>query len=508
MIVLLNPWSTPSPKKPLPMSLLALGALLEGELDYCIVDGNVEPDPVERIVSIAERTPLTSIGVTVMPGPQLQHAVRASRALKARLPGVAIVWGGYFPSQHPEVCLADPAVDYCVRGQGEHAFVALMRVLASGGALDSIGGLSFRKNGGVMHTALPALAAIDALPLWPYQRVEMDRYFHRHYLGARVGTHHSSYGCPFACSFCAVVGIANRKWVAESPDRVGTVLARLKNDYGADAVQFHDMDFFISEPRTLAIADRIASLGLTWWALGRVDELMRYRTTTWEAMKRSGLKMAFCGAESGSTDTLARMNKGGTAAAELTLDLARRMKDFGIVPEFSFVVGNPPDPEGDLRQTLAFIRKLKTINEAAEIILYVYSPVPGSTRSGIQVPPSSQDAHVPPLPAASVAAAGSEFAFPESLDEWVSERWQSFSLRRDPRTPWSPFEIRERVRNFETVLNAYYPTVTDTRLTPLRRRVLRAAAAWRYHSGAAARPVELNLLQRVFHYQRPETTGF
>jgi anaerobic magnesium-protoporphyrin IX monomethyl ester cyclase len=486
VIVLLNPWSTPSVKKPLPMSLLALGALLEGELDYRIIDGNVDPDPVGRIVSIAERTPLTCIGVTVMPGPQLQHAVRASRALKARLPGVPIVWGGYFPSQHAEACLADAAVDYCVRGQGEHAFVALMRVLASGGPLDNIGGISFGKNGSVTHTALPPLAPLDGLPLWPYERVEMDRYFHRHYLGARVGAHHSSYGCPFACSFCAVVGIANRKWVAESPDRVGTVLARLKSDYGADAVQFHDMDFFISESRTLAIADRIASLGLTWWALGRVDELMRYRTTTWQAMKRSGLKMAFCGAESGSTETLARMNKGGTAAAELTLDLARRMKEFGIVPEFSFVVGNPPDPEGDLRHTLAFIRKIKTINEAAEIILYVYSPVPSST----------------------AAAAGSEFNFPGTLDEWVSDRWQSFALRRDPRTPWSPIEIRERVRNFETVLNAYYPTVTDTRLTPVRRGVLRAAAAWRYHSGAAFRPVELNLLQRVFHYQRPETTGF
>lgn len=493
MIVLLNPWSTPSPKKPLPMSLLALGALLEGELDYRIVDGNVERDPVERIVSIAERTPLTTIGITVMPGPQLQHAVRASRALKARLPGVPIVWGGYFPSQHAEVCLRDAAVDYCVRGQGEHAFLALTRVLACGGSLDSIGGISFRKDGGVTHTPLPALAPLDSLPLWPYERVEMDRYFHRHYLGSRVGTHHSSYGCPFACSFCAVVGIANRKWVAESPDRVGTVLGRLKRDYGADAVQFHDMDFFISESRTLAIADRIASLGLTWWALGRVDELMRYRTTTWEAMKRSGLKMAFCGAESGSTDTLARMNKGGTAAAELTLDLARRMKDFGIVPEFSFVVGNPPDPEGDLRHTLAFIRRIKTINEAAEIILYVYSPVPS---------------HAPAKAAALTESNRNEFEFPHTLDEWVSDRWQSFSLRRDPRTPWSPLELRERVRNFETVLNAYYPTVTDTRLTPMRRGVLRAAAAWRYHSGADTTPFALNLLQRLFHYQRPETTGF
>ena len=46
MIVLFNPWSTPSPKKPLPMSLLAIGSMLEGEFDYRIVDGNVEADPV------------------------------------------------------------------------------------------------------------------------------------------------------------------------------------------------------------------------------------------------------------------------------------------------------------------------------------------------------------------------------------------------------------------------------------------------------------------------------
>jgi hypothetical protein len=37
---------------------------------------------------------------------------------------------------------------------------------------------------------------------------------------------------------------------------------------------------------------------------------------------------------------------------------------------------------------------------------------------------------------------------------------------------------------------------------------LRAAAAWRYHLRASSRPFELDALQRLFHYQRPETTGF
>ena len=486
MIVLVNPESTPSPRKPLPMSVLAIGALLEGQLDYEIVDANITPDACERIVSLNARAPLTAIGMTVMPGPQLVSALRLTRAIKRQLPGVPIVWGGYFPSQHADTVLNDPAVDYCIRGQGEHSFVALMRALASGGALASIPGLSYRDGERVVHTPIAPLVALDSLPLWPYHRVEMPRYFHQHYLGRRVGAHHSSYGCPHACSFCAVVGIANRRWVAESPERVDRVLHLFKQRYAADAVQFHDMDFFISEARTIALAERLRHHAMTWWALGRVDELVRYKTTTWQTMKQSGLKMLFCGAESASNATLKQMNKGGTATAEDTLELARRMKDCGVVPEFSFVVGHPPDPEGDLRGTLDFIRRLKRINEQAEIILYVYSPVPDMRAAA---PPDGVE-------------------FPATLDEWVSDRWQSFSLRRNPRTPWAPKTVRARVRNFETVLNAYYPTVTDMRLTATRRRMLRALAAWRYHTRIEWRPLELNAMQRVFRYQRPETTGF
>jgi anaerobic magnesium-protoporphyrin IX monomethyl ester cyclase len=483
VIVLVNPASTPSPRKPLPMSVLAVASVLEGEFDYAIVDANVEQDVLARTLAIAERTPLTAIAITVMPGPQLCQAVPLSRALKKRFPGIPLVWGGYFPSEHADVVLRDSAIDYCIRSQGELAFLSLVRVFARGGALDTVTGLSYVHDGHVRHNPTAPLVPLDGLPPWPYERLDMRHYFHRHYLGARVGAHHSSYGCPHACAFCAVVGIANRRWVAESPERVEGVLRYFKHAYAADAVQFHDMDFFISEPRTAAISDRVRHLGLTWWALGRVDELMRYQTTTWRAMKQSGLKMVFCGAESASNATLAQMNKGGTSTAEQTLELAIRTREFGVVPEFSFVVGNPPEPEEDLRTTLEFIRKVKAANEAAEIILYVYSPVRGS--------PSAEG-----------------FSFPETLDEWISERWQSFALRRDPRTPWAPRSIRQRVRNFETVLNAYYPTVTDMRLTPRRRALLRTMAAWRYHGRIEATPFELNAMQRVLHYQRPETTGF
>ena len=49
--------------------------------------------------------------------------------------------------------------------------------------------------------------------------------------------------------------------------------------------------------------------------------------------------MIFFGAESGSDWALKEMQKGYYDGADLTV--AQRIRQFGIIPEFSFVVGNP-----------------------------------------------------------------------------------------------------------------------------------------------------------------------
>ena len=170
--------------------------------------------------------------------------------------------------------------------------------------------------------------------------------------------------------------MTNRRWLAQSPARMERIVGHLRDEYGVDSVMMHDMDFFISEARVAEFAERIAPLEIKWWALGRIDTLMHYSDATWRAMARSGLKMVFSGAESASDEVLAAMNKGGQASARLALDLARRMKTYGIVPEYSFVLGSPPDPMGDMARTFEFIREIKQVNPATEIILYTYTPVP------------------------------------------------------------------------------------------------------------------------------------
>jgi radical SAM superfamily enzyme YgiQ (UPF0313 family) len=493
MILLFNPLSTTPGKQPLPLSVLSLAAVLEGKEPWALVDGNIVEDPAAEILARLSSTDAREpslLAVSVMPGPQLSQAVPVCKAVRAARPDVPIVWGGYFPTQHTDTVLQSPFVDFVVRSQGEQPLLQLSEALRSGRPFETVGSLSWKNSAGkVIHNVSGAMAPLDDLPDLPYARVPMRDYIHPTYLGKRTVAHNSSFGCPFSCSFCAVVAMTNRRWLAQSPARMARVVGHLVAEYGIDAVMMHDMDFFISEARVAEFSERIAPLDIKWWALGRIDTLMHYSDATWRAMARAGLKMVFSGAESASDEVLATMNKGGQASPRLTIELARRMKSYGVVPEYSFVLGSPPDPLGDMARTFEFIRKIKRVNPATEIVLYTYTPVP---MDGTMYQEASRLG----------------FAFPKTLDEWASDEWRQLMMRRGENIPWIDNGIRRQVRNFERVLNAFYPTVTDRRLTPARRALLRTISAWRYAFRLYAAPYELRALHRLIHYQRPETTGF
>jgi radical SAM superfamily enzyme YgiQ (UPF0313 family) len=493
-ILFYNPISTSPGKQRLPLSLLSIAAVVAADYDVEFIDGNLTPDPAADIIARARATGARLLAVTVMPGPQLHQAVPVCRAVKAALPDLAIVWGGYFPTQNEHLVLRSGFIDYVIAGQGEAPFRQLVDTLHTGGSLSAIGSLTRRADDGaiVTHPRAP-LVQPNHLPPLPYDRIDVHRYIGTSYLGRRVLSHNASFGCPFACNFCAVVALANRRWLPEGGERVAETVLGLKARYGIDGLEFVDMDFFVNEGRTAEFAERLAhgaGDSVSWWALGRIDTLMTYSDATWARVKASGAKMLFVGAESGSDETLKRMNKGGKSSTSATLAFVAKMRELGIVPELSFVMGNPPDPRADIEATIAFIRQIKQINPATELILYIYTPVPQANSELLD----------------SAQALG--FRFPETLDEWASDEWSKFSLRRDPRTPWFKDDVRRRVRNFETVVNAYYPTVTDMRLRGGVRHLLRGLSGWRYRLGLYQWPYELKALQRAIHYRRPETTGF
>lgn len=488
MLILYNPPSSANKKPILPMSLLALGTVLEGKHNYRIIDGNLEDDPLAVMDRTIQQTGADILGITVMPGPQLIHSVPFCKEIRARHPDLKIIWGGYFPTQHYDACLTSEFVDYVVLGCGEYAFEKLVDALRTGGNLDDVPSLAYKKNGEVQVNAMDELPHPDKLPDYPDYRIATERYLRPTFMGDRTLSHHSSYGCPFKCDFCAVTSMTRGRWLAQSSERLALVVERYVGEFNADAIEFFDNSFFIDEQRVAEFADRIKPLDIGWWGEARIDSLARYDDRTWELMRDSGLKMVFMGAESGLDETLKRMNKGGKATTANTLLIAEKTRKYGIVPELSFVLGNPPDPEADVKATLSFVRKVKKINPHAEIILYMYTPVPSEGELYDE-------------------AQKEGFRFPKTLEEWVSPEWRDFSQRRELAVPWLRRSLRRKVRDFECVLNAYYPTITNQRMQGFWKWFLKAASALRYSLGIYAYPLELRVIQKLIAYQRPETSG-
>ncbi len=496
-VLLFNPRAAES-KARVPNSILSIAASIEGKYAYAIVDGNLEKDPLEILLNYLGTGNYQVFACTVMPGPQLKQAIPFAREIRKKFPHVKIVWGGYFASNHSNVSINSGYIDYIIYGPGDVAFPMLMDAIENKSSLHQIPNLIFIENNSVVKTKKDELYDQDSLPPLPYEKLNsfypMKKYIGKSVLGTKTFAYHSSVGCPFKCAFCGVVPIYNARWKARSAKKIVDDLLEVKEKYGIDAVEFYDSNFFVSEERVVEFSKLIKKENLVWWGEGRIDTIDKYKDESLLLMREAGCKMIFHGAESGNDEMLKKMDKGGTQSGEQIKRFAARMAKIGIIPEYSFVVGTPAATEEEVNRQIdfdiQFIREIKEINPKTEIIIYVYSPVP---TEGSQL---SQD----------VIKAG--FHFPQTLDEWTTPQWESFDLHRNPLTPWLKPYMVKKIKDFETVLNGHYPTVTDIKLTPPRIKLLKLLSSIRYKMNWNRFPYEIKIMQRLFKYRQPETEGF
>ena len=459
-VLFFNPRAAES-KARVPNSILSIAASVEGKYKYAIVDGNLEKNPLKVLLDYLHTGEYHVFACTVMPGPQLKQAIPFTREIKKRFPYVKIVWGGYFASNHSQVSIHSGYIDFIIYGPGDHAFPMLMDALQTNASFHHIPNLIFKENNLVVKTKKDELYDQDSLPPLPYEKLNsfypMNKYIGKSVLGTKTFAYHSSVGCPFKCAFCGVVPIYNARWKGRSAEKIFSDIKEVKEKYGINAVEFYDSNFFVSETRVVEFSKLIKNENLVWWGEGRIDTVDKYADESLSLMREAGCRMIFHGAESGDDEMLKKMDKGGTQSAGQIKRFAARMATFDIIPEYSFVVGTPAPTEEEVNRQIdfdiQFIREIKEINPRTEIIIYVYSPVP---TEGSQL---SQD----------VIRSG--FHFPQTLDEWTAPQWENFDLHRNPLTPWLKPYMVKKIKDFETVLNGYYPTVTDTRLNTVPHKI-------------------------------------
>ena len=497
-VLLFNPRSAIA-KHRVPNAIMNIAASIDGKFEWTIVDGNRDEFAYEKIASLLSTGEYKYIGFTVMPGPQTKQAIPFAKKIKEEFPNTVMIWGGYFPTNHFKVVLNSGYVDFVVNGPGDHAFPQLIDALENNKPYELIKNLIYKNAENVPVKSMKEdLIEQDTLPPLPYDKLNkiysIDRYLGKTFLGNKTLAYHSSIGCPFTCSFCAVVPTYEARWKAKSAEHVYRDVKYIKDNWGADAIEFHDNNFFVSEKRSVEFSKLILPEKMNWWGMARIDTMHKFKDESLALIREAGCRIIFFGAESGNDAILKQLDKGGTQSGEQILKFAERLKKYDIIPEYSFVLGTPaPTPEEVMKQIdfdINFIKKVKSINPKTEIILYTYSPVETEGSELFN----------------SVLKTG--FAYPKTLEDWISPAWEEFDLRRNQLTPWLTPEMINKIRNFETVLNGYYPTVSDIRLSTVKRKLMHIVAGIRYNMNLYKNPYEIKVLQRLWKYRQPEIQGF
>jgi len=271
-----------------PMGLALLAAILEKEgYQVAILDANalgIQPEDIVPLVTNAD-----VIGLTAMT-PTIGAATSIARSLKQANPDLSIILGGAHATLLPEETLANnQEIDVIVRGEGEETILKLLRALGDKQALDSIPGVSYRKDGEIISNPVASKNVdMDSLPflayhLFPWQRYRPHPPHGRAYPFAAIIT---SRGCPYQCSYCSKP-VFGSKFRAQTPERVVAEVAYYIENFGIREIAFYDDVFTLDKKRAYAIADELIKAGIKiyWTCETRVNlvdrELLQH-------MKRAG----------------------------------------------------------------------------------------------------------------------------------------------------------------------------------------------------------------------------
>ena len=300
-------------------------------------------------------------------------AVDLINQIRARRSEVPIVCGGIHPTLFDRYILARFPVQYVVRGEGEHALLALCEALAGKIAFAAVPNLSWMADGGglVRNPVAPMIGRHDlgVVPLPDYASLPRGGY---KCLGIEL-----SRGCAYDCSFCSTP--YRRRWRALSAeafaDQLELVQAQIDRS-SSGCVHIVDDEFALNPVRATEIAGLIRQRNMKPRLLfdARAQDLLH------RGLIESIADYTVCmlvGAECGYDEGLERVGKGSTCA---TLEeAARALAEAGIADrvDFSFILGLPWEGKEEVLRTVRFATHLFA-TYGVHIMMQWYRQIPGS----------------------------------------------------------------------------------------------------------------------------------
>lgn len=326
----------------------------------------------QHIRKMASASGALLVGISSLFTPYADEALETADIVRAALPGCQIVLGGHHPTALPTAVMANPSVNYVIRGEGEAAMPALAKALKMGGDLHHVPGIVFRKTDGTLHISEPAVMETpDHYPL-PARHLIKEKYYRREKKGTTVVV--TSRGCPLKCTYCAL-GNEHYPYRRRSLRAVLDEIEDAVDHHGARFIDFEDenislnRNWFLSLLR--AITDGFAKYKLELRAMNGLypptldDEVAA-------AMAQAGFTSLNLSLGSASPDQLKRFGRPDVCAAfDAALNLAEKyaMDAVGYI-----IVGAPGQTPRNSVSDILYLAARRVLAGVS-----VYYPAPAST---------------------------------------------------------------------------------------------------------------------------------
>ncbi len=342
-----------------PINLITLAAMVPDH-DAKVFDFKVHKYRENRFRSLLNRSDI--VAITSMT-PQISHAFEVAQMAKNQ--GCTTIIGGYQPTLAPDFVAKHNAVDYIIRGEGEHTYKELIDYLDGNKnqvLLKNIDGLSYKnKEGKIIHNKERRLEPnLDNFPMPLRDLLDDKRYI---YLGVRVAQLETSRGCPHNCKFCCIIKMwrnSNRA-ITYRTKSVKRIMQEIYDiDWRNNFIFFCEDNFTIKIKRTKKILETIIRSGVSnkiyFSCQSRVDTLYRNQWLI-DLMHKAGMRQVFLGIESVHQQSLNAMNKRNTTP-DMVRKVVSMLQDRGISIFGGMIIGYPGETKTMVRQNIQYAKSL------------------------------------------------------------------------------------------------------------------------------------------------------
>jgi hopanoid biosynthesis associated radical SAM protein HpnJ len=335
--------------------------------DSKVVDAPPHRISIPQTVEMAKQFELLVL-YTSTPGFHVD--VKMAAMMKDANPKLRVAFVGPPVTIEPEkTLLENKAIDFLVRREFDYQIAGYAR----GKALEELPGVSFRKNGQVIHNPEgPAIEDLDALP-WVtkvYKRdLDITRYNVPFLLNPFIAFY-TSRGCPALCTFCLWPQTnSGHRWRLRSSDDVANECRHALEQFpNIKEIFFDDDTFNYRRDRTIDLCRKLKPLNFTWSCTSRVTT----DYDTLKAMKEAGCRLLIVGYESGDPQILKNIKKGATV--EMAQRFTANCKKLGLLVHGDFIIGLPGETSETIRRTVDFAKRLDTDT----IQVSIAHPYPGT----------------------------------------------------------------------------------------------------------------------------------